>query len=820
MRDKIIKMFNNISAADYYISNPYSSMCNKAFKKIFCSKDFLKYFYLLSNRTYERLSTIANVSEDSTKNTIFITGFRGCGKTCFMNLLNSLIISEYEIPEYKECKEQEKELVALMSQEKIEEEKKRIDEKYKNSSNNINITIRTQMHLMGMESIEKNYASFLNSSLTGKSVFLNFEKGNSSNDDLPFDKKFILKIEDIINDIICSKGTGTANAIFANIINLYNNNINAFNNTFEYRNTFLTFIKFCEEKLLKAKNFSEQKIELDKVLDELNLEQLICILVLMYCSVNLEEYKNTNKKYKIFFILDNMDIIYRTTILEESMHEYSNFIENMNSLMEEIENTDDSIWNEMYENITFIFAMRETTAMQIADHFIDEVEFVVKHFDISLDIDKSLVVEKKYQYVKKYQNEIENEDLKRTLFKIHKICTDYYIKSNIFPMFNNDYKRSMTCITSICEKNEGLIDQEIQLSRTKSDFNKNGARGIIFRVIFNEFLTKRYFEKIGMEPPANHNQNFTISRPILTLLYNLLPEYDKEEFNDEDNERLIPETISLAHLYSLCRPIMEKKRFIDALLGMFSLKKAPTWNHLITFDNIKKVTYQELDVYLTKLENDKNIQRENDIELRITCAGSNYIKFICTHFEFFSCRYTKNTLPLFANDNSLFSEDYGDYNFEYIIRTVYNAVVKCCEKLEIYNQTVIKYQQDNGGVPLLESDYVFKSKEDNMGRLHEERIIHWHIRYIDNYRMHLIKDIYIEKRKKIKEINKKIITYIEKYIDLLKNPLFSNVSMVLNRELTVCIKYIKQRNYYDITTQISRHSYKQLQYEGKINGRT
>ena len=45
-----------------------------------------------------------------------------------------------------------------------------------------------------------------------------------------------------------------------------------------------------------------------------------------------------------FFILDNMDIVYRHNILEESMHEYSNFIENMNSFIEMIEGTGNDKW--------------------------------------------------------------------------------------------------------------------------------------------------------------------------------------------------------------------------------------------------------------------------------------------------------------------------------------------------------------------------------------------------------------------------------------------------------------------------------------------
>ena len=81
------------------------------------------------------------------------------------------------------------------------------------------------------------------------------------------------------------------------------------------------------------------------------------------------------------------------------MHEYSNFIENMNSFMEMIEGSDNDKWSKIYDNITFIFAMRETTAMQIADHFIDGMDFVAKNFDISMDIDKALVVAKKFYFI-------------------------------------------------------------------------------------------------------------------------------------------------------------------------------------------------------------------------------------------------------------------------------------------------------------------------------------------------------------------------------------------------------------------------------------
>ena len=98
-----------------------------------------------------------------------------------------------------------------------------------------------------------------------------------------------------------------------------------------------------------------------------------------------------------------MDIVYRHNILEESMHEYSNFIENMNSFMEMIEGSGNDKWSKIYDNITFIFAMRETTAMQIADHFIDGLGFCGKKFRHFDGHRQSISCSKKFYFINKFR---------------------------------------------------------------------------------------------------------------------------------------------------------------------------------------------------------------------------------------------------------------------------------------------------------------------------------------------------------------------------------------------------------------------------------
>lgn len=160
----------------------------------------------------------------------------------------------------------------------------------------------------------------------------------------------------------------------------------------------------------------------------------------------------------------------------------------------------------------------------------------------------------------------------------------------------------------------------------------------------------------------------------------------------------------------------------------------------------------------------------------------------------------------------MFSEKYKNYNFEYIIDRVYQAVVKCCDNLEPINDKIIALQKERNGLSFIESEYIFKNKTDKIGRLHEERIIHRHITYIDNYRRHLVNDIYSDN---VASINQIIISYIEKYINLLENPKYGEMSKILFEELNVCLKYIKEeKDYLDKDLEISRDGYIKLIEEG------
>ncbi len=199
----------------------------------------------------------------------------------------------------------------------------------------------------------------------------------------------------------------------------------------------------------------------------------------------------------------------------------------------------------------------------------------------------------------------------------------------------------------------------------------------------------------------------------------------------------------------------------------------------------------------------------SDIKLRITDAGKNYLKEICTHFEFFACRFCEQSLPLFCKENFEYLEEEDKYIFEKIIDDVFEAVKNCCNNLKIsYNQKIQEKYKDISNKGLLTSKYVFRSKTEAKGILHEERIIHKHITYIDNFRIYTIKFIYPEN---CKEINKRIITRLKKYVNLLIDKEMSYKSKKLRKEFTECIKYIEDiKEWEDNVTEISEKSYKEL----------
>lgn len=99
------------------------------------------------------------------------------------------------------------------------------------------------------------------------------------------------------------------------------------------------------------------------------------------------------------------------------------------------------------------------------------------------------------------------------------------------------------------------------------------------------------------------------------------------------------------------------------------------------------------------------------------------------------------------------------YNFEETISLVFLIIKKCCKRMAEYYENVMNSRFENQE-EYLQSHYTYY--EANV--LHGERIIHTHIRYIDTYRLFVLRELSDNNEKT--NINKLLVTAIKNYINI------------------------------------------------------
>ena len=106
------KRVKGMNVAHYLICNPYSKLGKSRMGNDHEENEelFFNAFMVVTNKIFERLARIANIVLDSSMNTVFITGYRGCGKTTFSKIMQAVMDSRIVLPQFDECLREEQEL--------------------------------------------------------------------------------------------------------------------------------------------------------------------------------------------------------------------------------------------------------------------------------------------------------------------------------------------------------------------------------------------------------------------------------------------------------------------------------------------------------------------------------------------------------------------------------------------------------------------------------------------------------------------------------------------------------------------------------------
>lgn len=243
------------------------------------------------------------------------------------------------------------------------------------------------------------------------------------------------------------------------------------------------------------------------------------------------------------------------------------------------------------------------------------------------------------------------------------------------------------------------------------------------------------------------------------------------------------------------------------------------WRRLLLFDVIVPSSLEELKKQAIRYDNgDKNVA--NYSELVICTAGQAYMEFVIPHFEFMLSRHELGVgtsahsryQPLFAGSseqNISSNHDKVLYRFEKKIEWVYKDVEDCCYNSVMFADQVQKHFHITRGEYINSTYYNYHPVgwDHDVGpkQSYESRLIFRHVGYIEKYRCYLL-----NKRKELPfvqrvDINRRLVTWIVKYLKLYKNPYKcyqTEAQTVAADALLELTREISNSQFTDFTTRI------------------
>lgn len=539
----------------------------------------------------------------------------------------------------------------------------------------------------------------------------------------------LLKSDDSINKVLYN--------IFIKNKNLINQKINASNNNNNFFDEFKrTFID---------NNRENDKNDFIKIINGLYFNQILSLIILWHLSEYKIDYQKNKKSKKLVFCLDNLDVLVNKEIIEKFFREYFRFIRNVDSIIQKLDEDFMQQQNITYNSLfTFVFSCRQHTWARVKEHYRQDNNFVqisTLECNISDAFEKRAILQKRKEYIEKnsnYYGEFMSSIEKAQSVLADMDATERY-RHNIYDLFDDDYRQCTITFEQILRNDPNLFND---YSKLKARVNKSsdllyGARGLVYKALFEKFKQKGIFDDIGV-------LDVSANRPLVSnarMILNYLNYYTYS--TDKNNQRYI----AFEKIVDAFDGIIDKEDIDSALRAMFKLGYDSPWNELVAFNEIHS----------------EEIIDCRGLEIFITKAGHEYLSLIATHFEFFNTRVSKKrtlNVPLFSEKSMEKSENNKyQYVFQETISLVLEIVKKCCRRMSEFYTSVMEPRFESIE-EYLQSCYVY----GDANVLHGERIIHTHIRYIDTFRLFVLQDI---KTPIIKvNVNEILVQFIEEYIKI------------------------------------------------------
>jgi hypothetical protein len=442
-------------------------------------------------------------------------------------------------------------------------------------------------------------------------------------------------------------------------------------------------------------------------------------------------------------------VIYNTKDIPEFALNVIAFRNNVDKLVTALKYNGEFLGNPTH-NYILIFVMREITKGEFSnyiEHFSDGKVYFQPYTDISEVYNIHSIVNKRVERLREITQKVHDKTENENVFQIQRRSTlilrlldDDYLRKRLFGLFDNDYRTFVEVISSFdledskffsaCEKLLAIKDAKDE------GWSAFGYRSVIFREIFNIFVKEGYIDKLKSFEYSGRNdgveRSINLDRMILLYLSNNVVNRDVPEEQKECR------FISLETLFKEITKFCDNhKSIIDALWQMYNLRKEEKWNHLITFENVDVISYEELQREMTAYEN--NTSDIDFAHVKITLAGENYLNHVLPHFEFYAAR------GLNGKGHSLFAftaEEWCDLKeINKIFKLQRKEITNCCKRLYKFFMDIFEKMPEFSGGAFLKSDFAAikysYTKKDITRMYHCERILHSNIGYVNRLRFYV-----------------------------------------------------------------------------------
>lgn len=602
-------------------------------------------------------------------------------------------------------------------------------------------------------------------------IYFDFDKNTSH----PLLKEYRELFSRYFYKLIISDYKTNNNFVNTNYFGWFKYHRDIFDETINAGNKICDFFDSFENTFIKSTSSNKDRFILE--INELFFNQLLCLIILWHiCSIG------DSLDAPLVFCLDNLDVLVDQEILKDFFEEYLKFTRNIDSLISQLNSAlkKEFSYNKLF---TFIFCCRQYTWARIRQKRHQDFSYIrlsTQQINITDVFNKRDILTKREEHIKRnveYYGDKFRQEISHIKEMLYDLDASKRSSHNIYDLFNGDYRQCNITFEDLVKKYPLIIDEYFDVKKNSTKIGLNGARGIIYRALFNYFMCEGLFNKIGVLDISNSFPLVSDARMILTYI-------DKNTYiNGFIGD---PPAITVRQLKNDFDGIINKSDIELYLLQMFTLGDNSSWSQLITFPYIHS----------------DEIRLTDDTEIYIEKAGHEYLDLVSTHFEFFNTRITQKRVynnALFSHENS---NDYitkkSLFGFDEIINSVFDAVDHCCNKMSRFYDTYMA-SKFNSIEEYINSPFVYGNNV-----LHGERILHTHIRYIDKYRLYLLGRSDIEVDKRI-IINEKLINHIMNYLNLGSRypQILSNMSTsVLFPAFEHKINMIIDSRYTDFETEI------------------